>query len=60
MIGHLLYLDIHALGHGATGVGCFEDNPMRSLWVHSYPDLTPMYHIAVGAPLHDQLLFDDT
>ena len=61
VVGHLLYLDIHALGHGATGIGCFEDDPMRSLWVRDAgarpddgSDLTPLYHVAVGSPMHDR------
>ena len=32
-IGHMLYLDSTGIGQGATGIGCFEDIPMRKLWV---------------------------
>ena len=33
MVGHMLYLHATALGFGATGIGCFNDEPMRKLWM---------------------------
>ena len=33
IVGHMLYLHATALGFGATGIGCFNDEPMRKLWM---------------------------
>ena len=52
-IGHMLYLDAHAAGIGATGIGCFEDEPMRNLWWSS-GHFQPLYHVAVGKPINDE------
>ena len=54
IIGHLLYLDATALGYGATGIGCYEDEPMRQYFVKKEKvHVTPLYHIAVGKALSD-------
>ena len=63
MVGHVAYLAATAEGFGATGIGCFEDEPMKSLW-HQHgseaeavasigSDFDPLYHVAVGAPIKD-------
>ena len=33
MIVHMLYLHATAKGFGTTGIGCFNDEPMRKLWM---------------------------
>jgi len=55
IIGHLLYLDATALGYGATGIGCHEDEPMRQYFVKKEKvQFSPLYHVAVGSPLKDR------
>jgi hypothetical protein len=71
-IGHLLYLDSTGVGWGSTGIGCFEDVPMRKLWVKEdeddgkkaqslsshFENFLPLYHVAVGKPKKDSRIVD--
>ncbi len=53
MTGQVLYLEAEAAGVGATGIGCFFDDPTHEvlgLKGRSYQDL---YHFTVGGPIED-------
>jgi nitroreductase len=54
LIGHMLYLEAHALGFGATGMGCFLDDLSREAFGLQYEGekvtYYPLYHSAIGCP----------
>jgi SagB-type dehydrogenase family enzyme len=54
-LGHALYLAAHAVGAGATGMGAFYDDDAAKALALA-PGLSPVYHFAVGAPVHDARL----
>ena len=39
VLGQVLYLEAHAIGISATGIGCFFDDPGTSPHLHLYFDL---------------------
>jgi hypothetical protein len=56
VIGQTLYLEAEAAGVGATGIGCFYDDPVHdALGIFSHR-LQALYHFTVGVALEDQRL----
>jgi len=56
MIGQVLYLEAEYHGVRGTGIGCFFDDPVHSLFGMPVPDWQSLYHFTVGGPLVDERL----
>jgi SagB-type dehydrogenase family enzyme len=56
MIGQVLYLEAEAFGLQGTGIGCFFDNPVHTLFGLKDKSLQSMYHFTIGGGLHDDRL----
>uniref|UniRef100_A0A1J3I436 Nitroreductase domain-containing protein n=1 Tax=Noccaea caerulescens TaxID=107243 RepID=A0A1J3I436_NOCCA len=54
VIGQVLYLEAHAMGISATGIGCYFDDPVHE--VLGFKDLSfqSLYHFTVGGPVLDK------
>jgi len=52
-IGQLLYLEAHALGINATGIGCFLDDLSREAFGLQNSPFQPLYHFAIGREVPD-------
>jgi len=55
LIGHILYLEAHSMGFGATGMGCFLDDLSRQAFGLQNEETEkivyyPLYHFAIGIP----------
>ena len=55
-IGQVLYLEAEAAGIGATGIGCFFDDPVHELLGFTSRDWQSLYHFTVGGPVEDTRL----
>jgi len=53
MIGQALYLEAEAAGYGATGIGCFFDDPVHELIGINKRRWQSLYHFTVGGAVFD-------
>ncbi len=56
VIGQVLYLEAEAAGIGATGIGCFFDDPVHQVFGFSGLEFQSLYHFTVGGPVQDSRL----
>jgi SagB-type dehydrogenase family enzyme len=56
VIGQALYLEAEAAGIGATGIGCFFDDPMHRVFGFSDLAFQSLYHFTIGGPVQDNRL----
>ncbi len=56
MVGQVLYLEAEAAGIGATGIGCFFDDPVHQVFGFSGLEFQSLYHFTVGGPVQDSRL----
>jgi len=56
MIGQLLYLEAEESGIGATGIGCYFDNPVHTAFGIVSSEWQSFYHFTVGGPVEDNRL----
>lgn len=56
LIGQLLYLEAEAIGVGATGIGCFFDDPTHNLVGMKGHAIQDIYHFTVGGAVEDDRL----
>ena len=56
VIGQVLYLEAEAAGIGATGIGCFFDDPVHQVFGFSVLEFQSLYHFTVGGPVDDSRL----
>ena len=56
VIGQVLYLEAEAAGIGATGIGCFFDDPVHQVFGFSDLEFQSLYHFTVGGPVKDSRL----
>lgn len=54
VLGQVLYLESHAVGISATGIGCFFDDPVHQLLGLKGSTFQSLYHFTVGAPVLDK------
>ncbi|KAL5133038.1 putative nitroreductase MJ1384 [Glycine soja] len=54
VLGQVLYLEAHAIGISATGIGCFFDNPVHQLLGLKGSTFQSLYHFTVGGPVLDK------
>ena len=59
LIGQVLYLQAHAAGVSATGIGCFFDNPVHALAGLRDARFQSLYHFTVGGAVNDPRLVDE-
>ena len=54
LIGQRLYLEAGALGHAATGIGCFLDDEVHRLIGLGDETFQTLYHFAIGRAITDE------
>ncbi|KAK2379294.1 nitroreductase family protein [Trifolium repens] len=54
VLGQVLYLEAHAVGISATGIGCFFDDPVHQLLGLKDSTFQSLYHFTVGSPVVDK------
>ncbi|KAJ4844937.1 hypothetical protein Tsubulata_019049 [Turnera subulata] len=54
VLGQVLYLEPHAIGISATGIGCFFDNPVHEILGLRGSNFQSLYHFTVGGPVLDK------
>ncbi|KAL1063405.1 hypothetical protein V6Z11_D13G140700 [Gossypium hirsutum] len=54
VLGQVLYLEAHAVGISATGIGCFFDDPVHELLGFRGSKFQSLYHFTVGGPVLDK------
>ncbi|KAA8515922.1 hypothetical protein F0562_019101 [Nyssa sinensis] len=54
VLGQVLYLEAHAVGISATGIGCFFDDPVHEVLGLKGANFQSLYHFTVGGPVLDK------
>ncbi|CAA7024428.1 unnamed protein product [Microthlaspi erraticum] len=54
VIGQVLYLEAHAMGISATGIGCYFDDPVHEVLGFKDSSFQSLYHFTVGGPVLDK------
>uniref|UniRef100_A0A7N0TDR9 Nitroreductase domain-containing protein n=1 Tax=Kalanchoe fedtschenkoi TaxID=63787 RepID=A0A7N0TDR9_KALFE len=54
VLGQVLYLEAHAVGISATGIGCFFDDAVHEILGLSGSNFQSLYHFTVGGPVLDK------
>lgn len=54
VLGQVLYLEAHAVGISATGIGCFFDDPVHEVLGLRDSNYQSLYHFTVGSPVVDK------
>lgn len=54
VLGQLLYLEAHAFGVSATGIGCYFDDPVHEILGLKGKEFQSLYHFTVGAAVEDK------
>ncbi|CAA0820368.1 nitroreductase family protein [Striga hermonthica] len=54
VLGQVLYLEAHAVGISATGIGCFFDDPVHEVLGFKGSKFQSLYHFTVGGPVVDK------
>jgi SagB-type dehydrogenase family enzyme len=56
MVGQVLYLEAEEAGIGATGIGCYFDDPVHAAFGIEAREWQSFYHFTVGRPVEDSRL----
>ncbi|KAF8723095.1 hypothetical protein HU200_022248 [Digitaria exilis] len=54
ILGQVLYLEAHAVGISATGIGCYFDDAVHDVLGLKDLEFQSLYHFTVGAPVLDR------
>ncbi|TVU31257.1 hypothetical protein EJB05_22938, partial [Eragrostis curvula] len=54
VLGQVLYLEAHAVGISATGIGCYFDDAVHEILGLQDLEFQSLYHFTVGAPVLDK------
>lgn len=54
VLGQVLYLEAHAAGVSATGIGCFFDDPVHGILGFQGFKFQSLYHFTIGGPVVDE------
>eukprot|EP01018_Ginkgo_biloba_P036027 Gb_36254 [translate_table: standard] len=54
MLGQILYLEAHAVGISATGIGCYFDDPVHDILGLNGQEFQSLYHFTIGNPVLDK------
>jgi hypothetical protein len=54
VIGQVLYLEAHAFGISATGIGCYFDDAVHDILGLKGTEFQSLYHFTVGIPVVDK------
>ncbi|XP_062200860.1 uncharacterized protein LOC133903478 [Phragmites australis] len=54
VLGQVLYLEAHAVGISATGIGCYFDDAVHEVLGLKDLEFQSLYHFTVGAPVLDK------
>lgn len=58
VLGQVLYLEAHAVGISATGIGCFFDDPVHENLGLRGSNFQSLYHFTVGGPVLDKRIMN--
>lgn len=58
VLGQLLYLEAHAVGISATGIGCYFDDPVHQVLGFKGKEFQSLYHFTVGSPVEDKRIMN--
>ncbi|XP_077235480.1 nitroreductase family protein [Tasmannia lanceolata] len=54
ILGQVLYLEAHAVGISATGIGCYFDDAVHDILGLNGSEFQSLYHFTVGSPVLDK------
>ncbi|KAF9617156.1 hypothetical protein IFM89_034307 [Coptis chinensis] len=54
ILGQVLYLEAHAVGISATGIGCYFDDAVHEVLGLKGSEFQSLYHFTVGSPVVDK------
>ncbi|XP_068635103.1 uncharacterized protein [Aristolochia californica] len=54
ILGQVLYLEAHAVGISATGIGCYFDDAVHEVLGFKGSEFQSLYHFTVGGPVLDK------
>ncbi|KAL6007930.1 hypothetical protein ACLOJK_033435 [Asimina triloba] len=54
VLGQVLYLEAHAVGISATGIGCYFDDAVHDVLGLTGSEFQSLYHFTVGGPVIDK------
>lgn len=54
ILGQVLYLEAHAIGISATGIGCYFDDAVHEILGLQDSEFQSLYHFTVGGPVLDK------
>jgi hypothetical protein len=54
VVGQVLYLEAHAFGISATGIGCYFDDAVHDILGLKGTEFQSLYHFTVGIPVIDK------
>lgn len=58
VLGQLLYLEAHAVGISASGIGCYFDDPVHQVLGFKGKEWQSLYHFTIGAPVEDKRIMN--
>ncbi|XP_031502470.1 uncharacterized protein LOC116265751 [Nymphaea colorata] len=58
ILGQVLYLEAHAVGISATGIGCYFDDAVHEILGLRGSEFQSLYHFTVGAPVLDKRIMN--
>lgn len=56
MVGQVLYLEAEEAGIRSTGIGCYFDDPVHTVFGITSREWQSLYHFTVGGPVEDRRL----
>lgn len=54
VLGQILYLEAHAVGISATGIGCYFDDDVHEVLGLKGSEFQSLYHFTIGSPVIDK------
>uniref|UniRef100_A0A0D6QVA1 Nitroreductase domain-containing protein n=1 Tax=Araucaria cunninghamii TaxID=56994 RepID=A0A0D6QVA1_ARACU len=58
LLGQILYLEAHAVGISATGIGCYFDDPVHDSLGLSGKEFQSLYHFTIGTGILDKRIMN--
>ncbi|CAN6486414.1 unnamed protein product [Victoria cruziana] len=58
VLGQVLYLEAHAVGISATGIGCYFDDAVHEIFGLRGSEFQSLYHFTVGGPVLDKRIMN--
>lgn len=58
VLGQMLYLEAHAVGISATGIGCYFDDDVHRVLGLKGMEFQSLYHFTIGSPILDERIMN--